>query len=93
MAQINDTNKENIDNFLYNITLLRRMFGYSKKKMAYILGISIGTLTKLESGVIPPRLSAEIFIRIYSAFGIKPSTLLSKRISNESNNQKSAETP
>lgn len=37
--------------------------------MAKILGIGITTLNKIEQGVLPPRLSAEILFRIREYFG------------------------
>lgn len=54
---------------------LRKEQGFSKKKMAKTLEIGIGTLTKIEKGERPPRLSVEIVYNIQDAFGIIPHEL------------------
>ncbi len=58
--------------FMFNVVWLRKEYGLSKKKMAKILGISAGTLNKIEKGELPPRLSVEIVFNIYNYFGILP---------------------
>lgn len=55
-----------------NIAYLRKSSGLSKSKMAKILGIGIKSLEKLESGIIPPRLSSRIIFNIYYSFGVLP---------------------
>lgn len=58
-----------------NICYLRRVHGLSKKEMANKLGIGIYSLTKLESGILPPRLTTNVLLRIYDVFGIKPAKM------------------
>ena len=55
-----------------NICRLRKKYQLSKREMAKILGIGIYSLTKIESGVIPPKLGCEMLFRIYDNFEIKP---------------------
>lgn len=62
---------------LRNITGLRKHYGCSKKQMAHLLGIGIGTLNKIEAGIIPPRLTVEIVFIISREFHIEPSVLFS----------------
>lgn len=63
-----------------NIAGLRRYYGYSKKYMATLLGIGVKTLDKIEAGVVPPRLSAEILVSLYRHFHILPAALLSQQL-------------
>ena len=69
------TDKE-IENLLNNIVCLRRRHRLSKRAMAKILGIGVGTLNKMERLQLPPRLGVEIFFRIHAHFGIRPKDLL-----------------
>lgn len=50
--------------------------------MAKLLGIGVGSLTKIEKGELPQRLSANIIYRIYKEFGIKPSDQFDKTLEN-----------
>ncbi len=74
-----ETDRE-LEIFMKNVSLLRKNNGLTKKEMAKIIGISTATLNKIEGGDFPPRLSANVLIRIYHKFGIFPSKLLSKII-------------
>ncbi|MBQ4598311.1 MAG: helix-turn-helix transcriptional regulator [Clostridia bacterium] len=67
------------ENVLHNIVWLRNYYGIPKKRMAELLEIGIGSLNKIESGEMPPRLSAEVIINIYNLFGIHPKDLVGKR--------------
>lgn len=58
--------------FMFNVKWLREKHGLSKKEMAKILGISVGTLNKIEKSELPPRLSVDIVFNIYQHFGIHP---------------------
>ena len=71
---------KDIENFLYNIAWLRKNHGISKKNMAKILKISISTLNKIEEGILPPKLSANVVWRIYLKFGIRPDEQFRKRL-------------
>lgn len=57
-------------NFCKNVTLLRKMNNLSQKEMAQICHIGLGSLQKIESGIIPPKLSANILFRLYRHFHI-----------------------
>ena len=65
------------DIFCHNITWLLKKHNYTKKEMANLLGISIGSLNKIERGQIPPRMTTEVLnqackhfdIPIHSLFG------------------------
>ena len=58
-----------------NIKKLRSICKMSKKEMASTLGISVASLTKLENGILPPRLDCCFLIQIYRNFGITPSQM------------------
>ena len=66
--------KENKDvkteNFMRNIAWLRKRYGISKKKMAELLGVGVGTVNKLERGEFPPRLSVSVMYNIWRHFHI-----------------------
>ena len=53
-----------------NIMLLRQKYGLSKAETANILKISVSSLTKIEKGIIPPRLKVDILFYIRDHFGI-----------------------
>ena len=74
-----ETEKE-IQIFLNNVALLRKKHGLSKKAMAKILGIGVASLNKLESGILPPRVTVDVFFRIYNYFGISPTEQLRRPI-------------
>lgn len=58
--------------FCENIKMLREKENLSKAKMAKILGISVNTLTVIEKGILPQRLSCNVLFRIHQYFGIIP---------------------
>ena len=67
-------------NFLHNIAWLRKQHGLSKKRMAELLGIGVGSLNKIENGEMPPCLGVRVFLRIYAYFGIRPKDLTEHRL-------------
>lgn len=69
-----------MNNFLHNVVWLRKQHGLSKKQMAKILGIGIGSLNKLENGELPPRMSIRILDRIQKYFGISKADQFAKRL-------------
>lgn len=69
---------EMYETFCWNIRYLRDRDRLTQKEMAALLGISVSTLRKLESGGPIPRVSCEILFRIEDAFGVSPGTLLDK---------------
>lgn len=56
--------------FLDNIMFLRKENGISLKKMAQIMKISVNTLRKIEFGVLPKRLNAEVLLLLSDYFDI-----------------------
>ena len=66
--------------FSYNVMYLRKMNNISQKEMACILGIGVGSLNKIENGILPKRLSVDVLFRIHERFGIYPSDVLGKKI-------------
>ena len=67
-----------IERFVGNVTWLRKQHGFSKKQMAQILGICIGSLNKIENGQLPSRLGIGILHRIHAHFGISATELIEK---------------
>ena len=66
---------EERQNFLSNLTILRKTHNLTQKQMAQILGISISSWRKIERGAMPPRLSAEVVYRAADAFGLDAAAL------------------
>ncbi len=64
----------------HNIKWLRKHHGISKKRMAQIMGIGIGSLNQLERGSVPQRLTVTVLFAIEDHFGIAPPELLGKRL-------------
>ena len=61
--------------FCKNVSNLRKKEGLSKSKMAKNLGISTYCLSKIENGIIPPRLDISIVVKISELYEIEPSKL------------------
>lgn len=55
-----------------NVRRIRQSSGLSQKEMAKKLGIGVESLSMLEKGILPERLSCDIFARIKAAFGVGP---------------------
>ena len=53
-----------------NICYLRARNGLSKKEMAKRLGIGSGTMSKIEKGILPPRLTVDILFYLQQEFDI-----------------------
>ncbi len=58
-----------------NLKAIRNKNGLSKKEMSKKLGIGTRSLSLIESGIAPPRLSSNILIKINREFGILPSEI------------------
>ncbi len=69
-------NNKNSIRLCKNIKELREFYGISKKSMSKLLGISIKSLTNLENGYIPQRMSVDVIIHICNIFNIMPSFIL-----------------
>jgi len=67
-------------NFIYNLCKLRKLHKLPKCKMAKILGISVNTLNKIESGQFPERLGVEVLFRVWDYFGVEPKDQLKSKL-------------
>lgn len=70
-----DLTSKAMQRFMKNITQLRKQHGLSKKAMAKILGIGVGSLTMIERGEMPKRLSGNAIYGAVHHFGISVDTL------------------
>ena len=64
--------------FLYfsqHVQRIRREQKLTQREMANRLGIGVRTLSMIERGILPPRLSCEIVFRIQDQFAIHPQDL------------------
>ncbi|MBP3478666.1 MAG: helix-turn-helix transcriptional regulator [Oscillospiraceae bacterium] len=61
-----------------NITWLRKHYGFSKRKMAKLLGIGVWSLNKIEKGELPPRLGINIVFAVQEHFNVHPTVQLSQ---------------
>ena len=77
---MDSTETSDIQILLHNIAFLRKHHNLSKKEMAQLLHIGIGSLNKIESGVLPERLSAEILVHLANHFNYTTAELLSHRL-------------
>ena len=68
-------NIENFHIFSQQIKLIRTENKLTQKEMAKKLRISVSTLSKIERGILPPRLSCSILFQIYNQFGVHPGEL------------------
>ncbi len=66
-----------------NVKLIRTTLGLSKKEMANRIRISMYSLKKLESGVIPPRLCIDFLVYINWEFAILPSQMFKPNLGME----------
>ena len=76
----NKETKKELENFIWNVAWLRRQYGFSKKKMAALLGIGVGSINKIERDELPPALSVEVIFTIYRHFGVCPKDQLERRL-------------
>ena len=68
--------KDEILIFAHNLTWLRKKHGLSKRDMARRLGIGMESLNKLEQGIIPPRQTANIFLKYEDILILPPHSSL-----------------
>lgn len=64
----------------HNILYLRKRHNITKKEMANLLRVSTKTLTKIEQGILPPRLSVEVLFKVQEQFGVQLHFLVSKML-------------
>ena len=75
---------KNFENFLIfsqNMKKIRKDTHLTQKEMARRLGISVTSLSKIEMGILPPRLSCSIIFRVHKEFGIHPKDLFEPLVS------------
>ena len=77
---ISERNTEQLSNLLYNVAWLRGYYGISKRRMAQLLKISVGSLNKLEAGIVPPRLGIEFLFHLRKQFPYSLETLFRTRL-------------
>ena len=75
MKELGFNNRRELEIFMENVVFLRKAHGYSKKKMAELLCISVGTLNKIEKGVMPEQLGVSTLFEIYDKFNVLPSKM------------------
>lgn len=61
-------------NFAHNLKKIRMTKGYSQDKLTLECGLSKGTISKIETGLVDPHIST--LIRISLTLGIDPGKLL-----------------
>lgn len=74
------TSKQELQIFSQNIVWLRKRYCLSKKAMARLLQISVRSLTRIEQGNFPPRVTVEIFFHVEDHFGIPPQVILTRQL-------------
>ena len=62
--------------FCENVRLLRKREGLTQKEMAERLKVSVRSISMIENGIVPKRLSCDILFKIHFEFGIDPTDLL-----------------
>ena len=65
-----EENRMALDRFMKNLAWLRKEHGLSRREMAQRLGMSVGTLNKIESGRLPARLKVDVLGRVQVSFHI-----------------------
>ena len=73
---IAEANAKQLKNLMYNIVWLRRYHRISKKRMAKLLGIGVGSLNRLERGELPPRVPVDAVFNLHDQFGYPMGKLL-----------------
>ena len=71
-------NTDELTLFMKNVSALRKSYGYTKSRMANILGISVKTLNKIEACEFPSRLTVNIIYNLHKHFGILPKNMFAE---------------
>ncbi|MBQ3023661.1 MAG: helix-turn-helix transcriptional regulator [Clostridia bacterium] len=66
--------------FCKNVKILRLKNNLTQMEMAHICGIGVKSLSSIEKGIIPPRLSVSILVSISNYFRISPYDMFDKVI-------------
>ena len=72
---------ENFLIFSQRIKSIRMENNLTQKEMAQRLKICVSTLSKIERGILPPRLSCSVLFQIYKQFGVHPKDLFTLPVS------------
>lgn len=67
--------KKDMQFFCENVKSIRRSNHLTQKEMAEILGIGVHSLSRLEKGELPRRMSVKVLFNIHKHFGILPKDL------------------
>ena len=68
---------------MYNAAWLRKSKGLSKRKMASLMHTSVQSITKIENGILPKRLSTDFILLLADSFNVRPAILLMARLDKE----------
>lgn len=78
---MNDTKQQEcFDILMYNLTWLRKTHGISKKRMATMLNIGIGSLNRIECGEFPPNLKVDVLLLACKHFHTCPNVLMNQKL-------------
>lgn len=80
---IKEAIKRQEQNFIHNVTLLRKHYGLSQQEMADLLETSVEVLGKLENGECSDQLSMGVIFTVHDVFGIHPILLFGCRLTPE----------
>ncbi len=69
-------NSKALENFCFNVHHLRIYHNLTQKQMADIIGISVGTLRKLEASSLQVRINCNMLYRICEHFQISADVIL-----------------
>ena len=69
------TNYQEILYLGQHIKRIRKEYKLSQMEMARKLHVCVHTLSKIEKGILPPRMSCEFLFNIENQFGIHPKDL------------------
>ena len=71
---------EEIKIFCANVLAIRKKHALAKETMAILLGIGVGSLNKIEKGILPPRLCCDVLIRLRDVFGLSIADIFKKNL-------------
>ena len=70
VKELSDLISKELRSFMENLVWLRRQQGFSKVRMAKLLGIGTKTINRIESGEFPSGLSVKVILRASRVFHI-----------------------
>lgn len=72
MLNVKEINNEYLENLCHNIRLIREYRGFSRKKMANCLHITVKTLESLELNILPSKVNTRFLWYTQEIFGVAP---------------------